>query len=126
MVNLHEALLSPGGKSSYSAYSNGALCLGLMGDLQHPMIVSHENQSSAILHHLVHLNFNLVGQSCGLWEVVSEVRSSSCVACMASHKKQLLGPTFSELDHVTYAVYTITYPVQSMNPLYLLFTIYLN
>lgn len=34
VVNLHEALLSPGDKSSYSACSNGALCLGLMGDLQ--------------------------------------------------------------------------------------------
>ena len=55
--------------------------------------------------------------------------SGSCggsVACMASHKKQLLGPIFSELDHVICAVYTVTYRVQSMNPLYLLSTIYLN
>ena len=72
MVNLHEALLSQGGKSSYSACSNGALCLGLMGDLQqegsNDSVTYMKTSLVQPLHYLVHLNFNL-GSKLWLMEV---------------------------------------------------------
>ena len=81
MVNLHEALFSLGGKPSLCLLvcGNDVMCLTwcLLHDFQqNEMKVQSAavwcvtwKWSYAILHYLVHLNFNLVGQSCGLWEV---------------------------------------------------------